>query len=272
MSSINLEGALVLLTGVSNNSSIAAAIGREVVENHGRVILTYANEKLKDKFVQEYADEIGAEALLPLDVLNERNFNSLEEKLLQRYGENSFDSVIHSIAGGFKSKEQIDKGLYHATYDELNLITNISANSLLYVNRLMAPRLLKNKGNIISLSYEGGEKHIDGYEEMGVAKAALEKINQELPFETQRVLGKDINYFCLSPPPIPTWSAQGLGEKFENMVRGTISAAPNHIQVTQKDVARELLPYIAGFHNSQTGSTIIIDNGAHLAAHPYKKE
>src|SRR5690606_15108621 len=90
--------------------------------------------------------------------------------------------------------------------DGFLLAQNISAFSLAAVARAARP-LMTEGGSIVTLTYLGGERVVQNYNVMGVAKASLEASVRYLAND----LGKDgIRVNSISAGPIRTLSAKGI--------------------------------------------------------------
>lgn len=87
--------------------------------------------------------------------------------------------------------------------------------------------MLNPKVSIVTLTYFGAEKTIEGYNAMGVAKAALQSSIRYLAKD----LGKDdIRINAISAGPIKTLSAKGIKYLFSDMsnaITGEVIHADN---------------------------------------------
>jgi enoyl-[acyl-carrier protein] reductase I len=93
------------------------------------------------------------------------------------------------------------KPLIEVTREEFMGAMDVSAYSLIAVTRsLLAQNVLQKNASIVSLSYLGAEKIVrHPYKNVGVAKAALERITRELAFELGKSHNIKVNSIRFSP-------------------------------------------------------------------------
>ena len=114
------------------------------------------------------------------------------------------DFLIHSIA--FAPREALEGEFMKVDRDGFLTAMEISAYSLTQLARAAAP-LMTDGGSIVTMSFHGAEKVYQGYNVMGVAKAALESSVRYLASD----LGpKNIRVNAISAGPIQTLSARGV--------------------------------------------------------------
>ena len=117
--------------------------------------------------------------------------------------------------------------------------------------------MLKDNASIVALTYYGSEKSIEGYNVMGVAKAALEASIRYLA----RDLGKDgIRVNAISAGPIKTLSAKGIKD-FGSILDIVEERAPLHKNVTAKEVGDCSAFLFSDMSSAITGEVIHVDNG-----------
>ena len=117
--------------------------------------------------------------------------------------------------------------------------------------------MLNEGASIIAYTYFGSEKVVEGYNVMGVAKAALEASIRYL----SKDLGKDgyrIN--GISAGPIKTLSAKGIKD-FGSILDVVEERAPLHRNVTIKQVGDSTAFLFSDMSSAITGEIIHVDNG-----------
>ena len=168
---LSLKGKTYVVMGVANKRSIAWGIARSLHESGARLIFTYAGERF-EKGVSELAATLegGDNSLvLPCDVTSdediEKCFNTIKEEV----------GVIHGLAHciAFANKEELAGDYMNTTRDGFLLAHNISSYSMTAVAKA-AKGLMTEGGSIVSMTYLGGERVMQNYNVMGVAKASLE--------------------------------------------------------------------------------------------------
>ena len=109
----------------------------------------------------------------------------------------------------------------------------------------------------MALSYYGAEKAIEGYNIMGVAKAALEASVRYLAKDLGKS-GKRIN--AISAGPIKTLSAKGIKD-FGTILDMVEERAPLHRNVTAKEVGNVATFLFSDLSSAITGEVVHVDNG-----------
>lgn len=199
-----LEGKHGLIFGVANHRSIAWACAQAMHGAGARLAFTYQGERLKenlDKLIS--AEEMANALILPCDVARSEEVAAVFEAVGREFGQ--LDFLIHSIA--FAPREAFDHDFVETSREAFLTAMEVSAYSLPQLARAARP-LMKNGGSIVTMTYYGAEKVVQGYNVMGVAKAALEASTRYLAAD----LGRDnIRVNAISAGPIKTLAAAGAG-------------------------------------------------------------
>ena len=117
--------------------------------------------------------------------------------------------------------------------------------------------MLNEGASIIAYTYYGSEKVIEGYNVMGVAKAALETSIRYLAKD----LGKDgFRINGISAGPIKTLSAKGIKD-FGSILDVVEEKAPLHQNVTTTQVGDATAFLFSNMSSAITGEIIHVDNG-----------
>ena len=117
--------------------------------------------------------------------------------------------------------------------------------------------MLNENASLITLTYYGSTKVIEGYNVMGVAKAALETSVRYLANN----LGKDtIRVNAISAGPIKTLSAKGIKD-FSSVLTVVEEKAPLHRNVTIEQVGNVATFLLSNMSDAITGQVIYADNG-----------
>ena len=135
---------------------------------------------------------------------------------------------------------------------------DVSAYSLVAITRIAKEIGLLNEGaSIVALTYFGSEKVVEGYNLMGVAKAALETSIQYLAKD----IGKDkMRINAISAGPIKTLSAKGIKD-FGTILDVVEQKAPLHQNVTTKQVGDVASFLFSNLSSAVTGEVVHVDNG-----------
>ena len=186
------------------------------------------------------------------DVSNDQSIEDAFEQIKADVG------VIHGLAHciAFADKEDL-KGEFKQTSREGFLTAhNISAYSLVAVSRAAEP-LMTEGGSIVTLTYLGGERVVQNYNIMGVAKASLDASMKYLAND----LGKqNIRINAISAGPIRTLSAKGVGD-FNKILKDIEEKAPLRRTVTQEEVGSNAYYLFSDLSSGVTGEIIHVDSG-----------
>lgn len=279
MSEYPLKNCTILITGITDAGSLALAVAKQAKKEGAELVcsglgLTPYHTNLSDKakaylektfsdFKETIAKELGANTLtIPLDVTIDASIddavNTLSQKGIKLNG------LLHSIAMDKTIRAGAVKPLIEVTREEFMGAMDVSAYSLIALTRsLLNKEVLQKNTSIVSLSYLGAEKIVrHPYKNVGVAKAALERITRELAFELGKSHNIKINSIRFSPftGSKAGGAIQGLQEAFdfaqENAPMG--NALPEDLGY---EVAYLLRPY-----GRITGEIRHVDGGYNIRA------
>jgi enoyl-[acyl-carrier protein] reductase I len=253
---LSLNNKTFVVMGVANKRSIAWGIARSLHEAGAKLIFTYAGERLESS-VRELAESLDqSEAIvLPCDVTNDEDiakcFASIKDKVGVIHG------VAHCIA--FAKKEELNGDYMNTTREGFLLAHNISSYSLTAVAK-EAKELMTEGGSIVTLTYLGGERVMQNYNVMGVAKASLDASVMYLAAD----LGKHgIRVNSISAGPIRTLSAKGVSD-FNLILKEIEERAPLRRATTQEEVGDTAVFLFSELSRGITGENIHVDSGYHI--------
>jgi enoyl-[acyl-carrier protein] reductase I len=253
---LSLAGKTFVVMGVANKRSIAWGIARSLHQSGARLIFTYAGERIESS-VRELADSLEADntLVLPCDVTNDEEIAKCFAQIKEEAG------VIHGIAHciAFAHKEELKGEYLNTSRDGFLLAQNISSYSLTAVAK-EARGLMTEGGSIVTLTYLGGERVIENYNVMGVAKASLEASVRYLAGD----LGKDgIRVNSISAGPIRTLSSKVIGE-FNTILKEIEEKAPLRRTTTPEEVGDTAVFLFSDLSRGITGENIHVDSGYHI--------
>jgi enoyl-[acyl-carrier protein] reductase I len=255
---LSLENRTYVIMGVANKRSIAWGIARSLHAAGARLIFTYAGERL-EKSVRELVDTLERDdyLVLPCDVTKDEDIEACFKEIKEKVG------IIHGIAHciAFANKEELQGEYMNTTRDGFLLAHNISSYSLTAVAKA-SKDLMTEGGSIVTLTYLGGERVVQNYNVMGVAKASLEASVKYLAND----LGKyGIRVNAISAGPIRTLSAKGVSD-FNSILKEIEERAPLRRTTTQEEVGDTALFLFSDLSRGITGETIHVDSGYHILA------
>ncbi len=205
-----------LITGINDEKSLATAVADRLVADGHRLVCTGLgptphHELISDKaraylettyasFKRTVADRYDGDAIaLPLDVTLDASIEDLARHL---HAEGiSLAGFFHSIAMDKTIRAGAVKPLLDVTREEFMQAMNVSAYSMIPLTRaLLGQGVLSERASIVAVSYRGAERVMrHPYKNVGVAKAALERIIRELSDELGRSHQIRVNGVRFSP-------------------------------------------------------------------------
>jgi enoyl-[acyl-carrier protein] reductase I len=252
-----LDGKTGLVMGVANKRSIAWGIARSVNREGARLVLAYQMERLADN-LQELAPNLRDPILAQCDVSSDTEIDALMEKIRGEIGH--LDFVVHALA--YAPREALS-GMYADTARAaFQVALDVSAYSLARVARAAMPLMEGRQGSIVTLTYLGSERVAQGYNVMGVAKAALES--------SVRYLANDlgphgIRVNAISAGPVRTLASSAVGG-ISSLVKHHAERAPLRKATDIDEVGDAALFLVSPLSRGITGEVIYVDGGYHILA------
>ena len=254
-----LKGKKGLIMGVANKWSIAWGIAQSLSKAGMELAFTYQGERL-EKNVRELAQTLEQETpplILPCDITRDSEIDTLFAEIDKEWG--GLDTLVHSIA--FANKDEL-VGQYMSTSREGYLMAQeISSYSFTAVCKAVAPLMVKKgTGSIMTLTYYGGEKVVQNYNVMGVAKAALE---MSVRYLAEDLGPENIRVNAISAGPIKTLAASGVSG-FSKITDVMKEKAPLRRNITANEVGDTALFLASALSRGITGEVIHVDAGYHI--------
>ncbi len=252
-----LENKKILIMGIRNKWSIAFGIAKAAYDNGAKLIFTYMGEENKDKIEELISEFEGSKAY----VLNGASEDELVKEAFTKIKEENgkIDGLVHAIAHA--NTEDLHNDFIFTSREGFNHANDVSAYSFVLAAR-MAKELdmLNENASLVTLTYHGSTKVLQGYNVMGIAKAALESSVRYLAEN----LGKEgIRVNALSAGPIKTLSAKGIKD-FSSILTVVEEKAPLHRNVTTVQVGNVATFLLSGMSDAITGQVIYADSGYNI--------
>jgi enoyl-[acyl-carrier protein] reductase I len=251
-----LDGKTGIVFGVANKRSIAWAIAQALSREGMKLAFTYQGERLKDN-VAALTAAIPGSLLLPCDVTNDAEVAAVYAAVDAEWGK--LDSVLHSVA--FAPKEDLEGEFVQTSRDGFKLAHDISAYSLVAVTRGALPLFEKNGGgSVLTLTYHGAVKAVEGYNLMGVAKSSLES---SMRYLAANLGPKNIRVNALSAGPVNTLAARGI-KGFTLMLKHHAEKAPLRRNVELEEVGNAGMFLLSPWASGITGEVTYVDCGYNI--------
>jgi len=250
-----LENKLGIIFGVANKRSIAWATAQALHEAGARLAFAYQGERLKENVESLTKAEMPDSPLFSCDVTKQDEIDETFKRLGSEFGR--LDFLIHSIA--FAPREALEGEFLKTDREAFVTALEISAYSLTQLARAAAP-LMTEGGSIVTMTYHGADKVYQGYNVMGVAKAALESSVRYLAADLGR---RNIRVNAISAGPIQTLSARGVAG-LSTILKHHAERAPLHRNVEAREVGNTALFLCSPLSSGITGETIYVDCGYNI--------
>lgn len=248
-----LSGKTIVVMGVANQRSIAWGCTEALIAQGAQVILTYQNDRLKQRLQRFVAADV---PLIACDVANDDNVDRAFASIKQRYG--VIDGIIHAIA--YADKATLEGDFVNTTKAGYDLAQNISAYSLIAVARAARP-MLKPGASLVTLTYFGSERAVPNYNMMGVAKAALEANVRYLA----RDLGpQQVRVNAISAGAVKTLAVTGIHEH-QQLLKLSRSMTVDGEPVKTREIGNVAAFLLSDLSTGMTGDVVHVDKGVHLS-------
>lgn len=187
------------------------------------------------------------------DELVENTFKKIKDE------NGKIDGIVHAIANA--NTEDLHNEFIMTSKEGYSHAVDASSYSLVVASRVAKELDMLNDGaSIVTLTYLGSTKVLEGYNVMGVAKAALESSVRYLASN----LGKDgIRVNAVSAGPIKTLSARGI-KNFSSIQTIVEEKAPLHRNVTNIQIGNVVTFLLSDMSDAITGEIIYADSGYNI--------
>lgn len=243
--------------GIRNKWSIAYGIAKSAYENGAKLIFTFMGEDNRKKIEELVSDFAGSKCYC----LNGASEDELVEECFKKIKEENgkVDGIVHAIAHA--NTEDLHNDFIYTSKEGFAHACDVSSYSFVLVARMAKQMdLLNENASLVTLTYYGSTKVLEGYNVMGVAKAALETSVRYLAEN----LGKEgVRVNAVSAGPIKTLSAKGIKD-FGSILNIVEEKAPLHKNVTTSQVGDVATFLLSGMSSCVTGHVLYADNGYNI--------
>lgn len=248
-----LKNKKIVIMGIRNKWSIAWGAAQSAYEQGAQVIFTCGSMEKIEK-IKELTNEIPNSEYLHVMLSSDESIKECFEKIKEKYGK--IDGILHAIAHA--NTEDLRNDFILTSRSGYAHACDVSAYSLIAVAKITKELDMLNAGaSIVSYTYYGAEKVVDGYNIMGAAKAALEANIRYLAKDLGKI---DVRINGISAGPIKTLSAKGIKD-FNSILDVVEEKAPLHKNVIPKQVGDATSFLFSDMASAITGEIIHVDNG-----------
>lgn len=252
-----LKDKTILIMGIRNKWSIAYGIAKSAYENGAKLIFTYMGEDNKSKIENLISEFEGSKAYVLDGASEDELVKEIFTKIKEENGK--LDGIVHAIAHA--NVEDLHNDFIYTSKEGYNHAVDVSSYSFVLISRIAKEiDLLNENASLVTLTYHGSTKVIEGYNVMGVAKAALETSVRYLAENLGRE-GKRVN--AISAGPIKTLSAKGIKD-FDKSLDIIEEKSPLHRNVTTDQIGNVATFLLSNMSDSITGQIIYADSGYNI--------
>ena len=252
-----LKNKTILIMGIRNKWSIAFGIAKSAYENGAKLIFTYMGEENKEKIEDLISEFKGSKAYVLNGASEDEKVRETFTKIKEENGK--IDGLVHAIAHA--NTEDLHNDFIYTSKEGYSHAVDVSAYSFVLAARIAKEiDLLNENASLVTLTYHGSTKVLEGYNVMGIAKAALEASVRYLAEN----LGKEkIRVNAVSAGPIKTLSAKGIKD-FSSILTVVEEKAPLHQNVTTTQVGNVATFLLSNMSDCITGQVIYADSGYNI--------
>jgi len=253
---LKIKGKNIVIMGVANERSLAWGVAKSLHKAEANLIFTYRKERSMTRISKLLSDNnMEATLIAQCDVNEDQSIKEAFTKIGEELG--VIHGVVHSLA--FAHAEDLHGDFVNTTRSGFAYALDTSAYSLIAVAKEASPFMTEG-GSIVTMSYLGAERVLDGYNVMGVAKAALESSMKYLAAD----LGtKNIRVNAISAGAVRTLSAKGI-PSFNKILHQIEETAPLKRNITQEEVGNMTLAVLSNLSSGVTGEVIYVDGGYNI--------
>jgi len=253
---LKIKGKNIVIMGIANERSLAWGVAKTLYKAGANLIFTYRKERSMDRINKLLlANDMDAKLIVQCDVNEDESIQLAFVKIGQEL--ETIHGVVHSLA--FAHAEDLRGDFVDTTRSGFAFAQDTSAYSLIAVAKAASP-LMTEGGSIVTMSYLGAERVLDGYNVMGIAKASLEASVKYLAAD----LGKDnIRVNAISAGALRTLSAKGV-PSFNKILAIVEETAPLKRNITQEEVGKMTLAVLSDLSSGVTGEVIYVDGGYNI--------
>jgi len=249
-----LAGKRGLVVGIANAQSIAHGCAAAFHDAGAELAVTYLNAKA-EPHVRPLAEALGASIILPCDLREAGQLEAVFDTIAERWGR--LDFLLHSVA--FAPREDLQGRVVDCSAEGFALAMDVSCHSFLRMARLAEP-LMTAGGTLLTVTFYGSARVVQNYNLMGPVKAALES---SVRYVAAELAPKGIRAHAVSPGPIRTRAASGIG-RFDELMERAAADAPSHQLAEIEDVGALAAFLVSDGARRITGTVIPVDGGGHL--------
>jgi len=243
----------ILIMGMLSERSLAYGIAEAMHEQGAKLAFSYQGPRLEER-IKKIASKFDSDIILPCDVLSDDDIAKLFYDISREW--NKFDGVVHSIASA-PEDAFVGKFIDSTNRDNFLKALETSSYSFLAVAKI-AKHFLNENSSMLTLTYNGSQRAVPGYNVMGVAKAALESNVRYMAQD----LGPNTRVNALSAGPHKTF-ATAKSDKLDSSLKQYREHSPLKRNIETYEVGNAGAFLCSDMASAITGEVIYVDGGYH---------
>ncbi len=249
----------MLITGILTPRSIATAVAEQAIQNGARVLATSFG-RAKSTTARTLRSLGGDIELLDYDAADPDGAQALAAELALRTP--VLHGLLHAIA--YAPPDALGDNLGNASNASIATTLQISASSLAFLVAALEPALAAARASggasVVGLTF-APNRVWPGYGWMGVAKGALESITQSLAVQHGPSL---IRVNLVDAGPLRTAAARSIPGSQLAFANWATRSPLGWDENNASAIAEACVVLLSGALSKTTGTTLIVDGGAHL--------
>lgn len=243
--------------GVANEKSIAWAIAQKLHQEGAHIIISYQKSHF-EKTIRQLTGSSGnkIDAVI-CDVSDEEQIQKAQKDIISRLGK--IDFIVHSVA--FGPRMEFQGRFLDTTREGFRISQEISTYSFTAIIRNFE-KYLNDGASLLTITFEGSQRVVPGYNLMGPAKASLETSVRYLAYELGQ---RQIRVNAISAGPIAT-SASNWIPDFQDILDHFKQIVPLKRNISQSEVANAAAFLLNDMAAGITGNILYVDAGYHILA------
>ena len=253
-----LKGKKGIVMGVANERSLAWAISKELYKYGADIGFSHLPDKDERKKTEtklrRLTEEMNPKLIAPCNVGDDGSVKEFFDRVKEVYG--NIDFLVHSIA--YADIDEIKRPVYQVTRPGFAVAMDVSVYSFLSVVNA-ASSLFNENSAVLTMTYYGGEKVVNGYNLMGVCKAALDSC---IKYLAANLGEKHVRVNGISAGPVRTLAASAV--KVDSMQSVYSDIAPLGRNILAEEVGKTAVYLLGDLSSAVTGEIVHVDCGYNI--------
>lgn len=251
------KSALIL----GGSSGIGKATVAKLAQTFKEIVVVHRDRKIGTQDFKDFISQLESNYPVKISAFNFDATDKLRsEEVLSEITVKKFDVVLHSLTRGNLGSMNPEEARPLRKEDLTLTIEAMSLSVKMWVDLLMAHKMLARDARFITLTSEGSMRYWPGYAAVGMAKASLETLIKYLAVEMSQY---GIRFNCLNAGVTDTPSLR-LIQNSDSLLKTSKKRNPSGRLTTPEDVANAVYLLTLPEASWINGAIIHVDGGEHL--------